>query len=165
VYLFLLRLRFLLEHLMSSFTIIGFFALASGRRKQTLKPGTTTRTWHAHYNTTIQCITPPYAPADLRIYSPINDILHPDNTIAFVIARVHVPRNGDILLDALHIVPCPGDPSDDSYDDTVPNFQFPMVYGLGIVSSPHETFPNGSAAFSVALTEYVRDTGQQSTVQ
>jgi hypothetical protein len=41
---------------MSSFTIIGFFALASGRRVQTVKPGTTTRKWHAHYSTTIQCI-------------------------------------------------------------------------------------------------------------
>jgi len=150
---------------MSSFTIFGFFALASGCRQQTLKPGTAIRTWHAHYTTTIQCVTPPYVPADLRIYSPINDILHPDNTIAFVVARVHVPHTGDILLDALHIVPCPSDPLSDSYNDAVPNFQFPMVYGLGIVSSPHETFPNGSTAFSVALSEYVRDASQQSTVQ
>ena len=149
---------------MSSFTIIGFFALASGRRLQTVKPGTAIRTWHAHYTTTIQCINPPYLPADLRIYSPINDVLHPDNTIAFVVARVHVPQTGNVLLDALRIVPCPGDPSQDSYDDTVPNFQFPMVYGLGIVSTPHETLPNGSTAFSVALTEYVRDMNQQSNV-
>src|SRR6267154_6240230 len=86
---------------MSSFTMIGFFALASGRRLQTTKPGTTTRTWHAHYTTTIQCISPPYLPADVRIYSPINDVLHPENTIAFIVARVHVPSTGDILLDAL----------------------------------------------------------------
>jgi hypothetical protein len=144
---------------------LAFFALANGHRLQTLKPGTSVRTWHAHYATTIQCITPPYVPADLRIYSPINDVLHPDNTIAFVVARVHIPHTGDILLDALHIVPCPGNPSDDSYDDTVPDFQFPMVYGLGVVSSPHESLPNGSTAFSVALTEYVRDANQQSTVQ
>jgi hypothetical protein len=150
---------------MSSFTMIGFFALASGRRLQTTKPGTTTRTWHAHYTTTIQCISPPYLPADVRIYSPINDVLHPENTIAFIVARVHVPSTGDILLDALRIVPCPGDPSHDLYDENVPNFQFPMVYGLGIVSSPHETLSNGSCAFSVALTEYVRDANQQSNVQ
>jgi hypothetical protein len=110
-------------------------------------------------------MNPPYLPADLRIYSPVNDILHPDNTIAFVIARVHTPHNGDILLDALHIVPCPGDPSQNSYNETVPNFQFPMVYGLGIVSTSHETLPNGSTGFCVALTEYVRDVSQQSTVQ
>ena len=160
-----LRFSFHCQHPMSSFTILGFFALANGHRLQTLKPGTSVRTWHAHYATTIQCITPPYVPADLHIYSPINDVLHPDNTIAFVVARVHIPHTGDILLDALHIVPCPGNPSDDSYDDTVPDFQFPMVYGLGVVSSPHESLPNGSTAFSVALTEYVRDANQQSTVQ
>jgi hypothetical protein len=92
-------------------------------------------------------------------------ILHPDNTIAFIVARVHVPHSGDILLDAIHIVPCPGDPSLDSYDDVVPNSQFPMVYGLGVVSTPHETLPNGSTAFTVTLTEYIRDTNQQSNVQ
>ena len=150
---------------MSSFTIFGFFALGNGRRLQTTKHGTQTCTWHAHYTTTIQCVTPPYVPADLRIYSPINDILHPDNTIAFTIARVHIPRTGDVLLDALYIVPCPGNPSEDSYDDTVPDFQFPMVYGLGVVSSVHENLPDGSTAFSVTLTEYVRNTNQQSTVQ
>lgn len=154
-----------LPSLMSSFTIVGFFALTSGRRLQTIRPGTTTRTWHAHYTTTVQCVSPPYVPADLRIYSPMNDILHADNTIAFVVARVHVPQSGDILLDAIRIVPCPGDPSLDSYDDTVPDFQFPLVYGLGVVSSPHETLPNGSTGFSVALTEYVRDANQQSNVR
>jgi len=150
---------------MSSFTILGFFALASGRRVQTVRPGTAIRTWHAHYTTTIQCSSPPHVPADLCIYSPINDVLHPDDTIAFVVAWVHIPPTGTILLDAIRIVPLPGDPSHDSYDDAVPNFQFPMVYGLGIVLSPPETLHNGSTAFSVALTEYVRDANQQSHLQ
>src|ERR1700683_213463 len=56
---------------MSSFTIIGFFALANGCHLQTIKPGTETRTWHAHYTTTVQCSNPPFIPADLRIYSPL----------------------------------------------------------------------------------------------
>jgi len=150
---------------MSSFTIPGFFALASGCHIQTVRPGTTIWTWHAHYTTTIQCISPPYVPADLCIYSPINDVLHPDDTIAFIVAQLHVPLTGNILLDAICIVPFPGDPLHDSYDNAVPNFQFPMVYGLGIVSSPHETLHNGSTAFSVALTEYVCDANQQSHVQ
>ena len=153
------------RYLMSSFTIIGFFALANGRRLQTIKPGTDVRTWHAHYTTTVQCSSPPFLPADLRIYSPINDILHSDNTIAFVIARVHVPHSGDTLMDAVHIIPCPGDPSQDLYDETVLNFQFPMVYGLSIVSSAPETLPNVSTAFYVSLSEYVRDANQQSTIR
>ena len=149
---------------MSSFTIVGFFALTSGCCLQTIRPGTTTWIWHVHYTTTIQCVSPPYVPADLCIYSPMNDILHPGNTIAFVVTWVHVPQSGEILLDAIHIVPCLGDPSLDSYDDTVPDFQFPMVYGLGIVSIPHETLPNRSTGFSVALMEYVHDANQQSNV-
>ena len=96
---------------------------------------------------------------------PINDILHPDNTIAFTIARVHIPHSGDILMDAIHIIPCPRDPSQDSYDETVLNFQFPIIYRLGIVSSLPETLPNGSTAFCMTLTEYVHDASQQSTIQ
>jgi hypothetical protein len=104
-------------------------------------------------------------PADLHIYSPINDVLHPDDTITFVVAQLHIPPTGTILLDVIRIVPFPSDPLHDSYDDAVPNFQFPMVYGLGIVSSPHETLHNGSTAFSMVLTEYVHDANQQSHVQ
>ena len=102
---------------MSSFTKQSFFTLASGRRLQTIKPGTTIRAWHAHYTTTIQCVAPLYVPADLRVYSPINDILHPDDTIAFIVARVHLPQTSNILLDAIHIVPFPGDPSNNAYGD------------------------------------------------
>ena len=149
---------------MSSFTILGFFALASGRRVQTTKPGTHKQTYHAHYTTTIQCINSLYLPADLRIYSPMNDVLHPDDTIAFVVARIHVPRSGNILLDAIRIVPCPGDPSHEYYEETVPNFQFPMIYRLGVVSSLPEMLPNNSTAFSVTLTEYVHNSNQRSKV-
>ena len=150
---------------MLSFTIIGFFALTNGRCLQAIKPGTDVQTWHVHYTTMVQCSSPPFLPADLHIYSPINDILHPDNTIAFVIAHVHVPHSGDTLMDAVHIIPCPSDPSHDLYDETVPNFQFPMVYGLGIVSSAPKTLPNVSTAFYMSLTEYVRDANQQSTIR
>ena len=59
----------------------------------------------------------------------------------------------------------PGNPSDNSYNDSVPNFQFPMVYRLSVVLSPHESSPNGSTAFSVALTKYGRDENQRLTVQ
>jgi hypothetical protein len=88
---------------MLSFTIFSFFALTSGRRMQTVKPGATIQMWHAHYTTTIQCINPPYLPTDLRIHSPMNEMLHPENTIAFIIVRVHVPQTGNVLLDAVHI--------------------------------------------------------------
>ena len=67
-------------------------------------------------------------------------------------------------MDAVHIIPCPDDPSQDLYNETVLNFQFPMVYGLSIVSSAPETLPNASTAFYVSLTEYVRDANQQSTI-
>ena len=164
-YMFLLPSDSQPQAFMLSFTILGFFALASGRGLQTIKPGTTIWMWHAHYMTTIQCISPLLVLANLYIYSLINDTLHLNNTNAFIVAQVHVPPSIDILLDAIHIVPCPGDPSLNSYDDTVPDFQFPKVYGTCVVLTPHETMPNRSTAFSIALTKYVHDVNQQSNVQ
>ena len=95
----------------------------------------------------------------------LQDILHLDNTITFNVTQVHVPRTGNDLLDVLHIiVPCPGDPSQDSYNDTVPNFQFPMVYGLGIVLTLHKALPNSSTAFLVVLTKYIHNMNQKSNI-
>jgi len=64
-----------------------------------------------------------------------------------------------------HIVSCPIDISQESYNETMLNFQFPMVYGLGIVLTSHKALPNWSTPFCMALTEYVCDTSQQSTMQ
>ena len=44
----------------------------------------------------------------------------------FVVVQVHVPHTDNILLDVLHIVPCPRDPSQDSHDDPVANFNSPQ---------------------------------------
>ncbi|EDR08113.1 uncharacterized protein LACBIDRAFT_297814 [Laccaria bicolor S238N-H82] len=104
---------------MSSLLIIGFFALASGRRLAITKPGAKSRTWYCYYSTTIQTSTGNILPADLRIYSPINDVVHPDNTIAFVIAKAYIPPNDTTFLDVLHLAICPGDPSSVVFESPV----------------------------------------------
>jgi hypothetical protein len=71
-----------------------------------------TRIWHAHYTTTIQCVDGIAIPADLRICSLMNDVLHANDTVAFVYARAHLPNNYVAILDASHVIPCP-DPAGD----------------------------------------------------
>jgi hypothetical protein len=119
-----------------------------------------TRIWHAHYATTIQCADGNTIPADLRIYSPMNDVLHADDTVAFIYARAHLPNNSPALLDASHIVACPGDPTDNDYEDSVPDLPHPFVIALGHVTGRASHSANGSRLFPIATSEYVRDNTQ-----
>ena len=81
-----------------------------------------------------------------------------DNTVAFVLAKAYVPPGniaGNVLLEAIHVVPLLGDPSDESYDERMPNFPYPLVLGLGTVTSSVETLPDGRISFPVSLSDYV----------
>src|SRR5436190_2112948 len=98
---FFFRCCFLSSDAMSTFLLIGFFGLANGRRVPTVKvgrEGREIRIYHMHYDASLQCSDGSARRADLRIYSPINNTVLIDNTIAFVIAKTHVPQNGDVLL-------------------------------------------------------------------
>ncbi|KAI6098993.1 hypothetical protein EDD17DRAFT_1433120, partial [Pisolithus thermaeus] len=58
-------------------------------------------------------------PGELHIYSPFNNIVLPDSTIGYVMARAYFPPNAPeekILLEASHFFPLPGDPSSDTYE-------------------------------------------------
>lgn len=148
---------------MSSLTFLGFFCLASAHRVVTQKANNA-RAWHMHYSTTIQCADGTSLPADLRVYSPMNDIPHPDNTIAFVYARGHIPHNDIAVLDASHVIPFPGDPDDETYEDSVPNLPNPFVIGLGQVTGRTELLSQGSRLFHVATSDFVRDNIQLSNI-
>ena len=148
---------------MSSFAFIGFLCLAQGRRVMTTWPNNT-QTWHAHYVTSIQCPNSAGLPADLRIYSPMNNILHIDNTVVFVHACAQITQNGTVLLDASHLVPRAGNPEDDDYETMIPDFPYPFVITLGNVSGRQSHMVNGSHIFPMAVSEYVRDSVQLSNI-
>ena len=61
---------------MSSLAFMGFFCLADGKRVMTTRANNT-HIWHAHYTSTVQCADSTTLPANIRIYSPINDIPMP----------------------------------------------------------------------------------------
>jgi hypothetical protein len=94
-------------------------------------------------------------PTNVRIYSPMNDVLHVNNTIAFVYARAHIPTNSIVVMDASHVLPFPGDPQTDSYEDSVPNLLNPFMIALGHVSGNGSYLPEGSQMFPILVSEYV----------
>lgn len=161
---------------MSSFFLSGFFGLESGQRVNSSKPNNpSSRVYHAVYSSAIQFAPPADAsiiPADIRLWSPRSGTLLADNTVAFVVGKAYIPRsttsynNTDkALIDALYLMPCPGDPSDPEYEARIPDFPGPLVIALGSVTGGHSTLPNSDITFPLTLSEYVRDDTRQSIIQ
>ena len=100
------------------------------------------------------------------MYSPPNDTVLADNTIAYVIARAYCPSAGMALLDAIQLTPFYGDPSlGDEYDQSVLSFP-PTIIGIGTVASAYDMLADGqSKSFPVIAHERVRDESKTSTIQ
>ncbi|KIK11994.1 hypothetical protein PISMIDRAFT_47046, partial [Pisolithus microcarpus 441] len=154
---------------MSSTIIVGFFALAGGEHVKTVKANSLTATYHCVYNTVIQCTSGVLFPASLRVYSPYKDMVLPDDMVVFVIAKASIPASvpeQTILLEAMWVVAVPGDPTSETYEASVPDFPYPVVIGLGSVSSQPRVLSDGtSRAFTVLSSDYVRDSRLESSVR
>ena len=155
-----------------SFVIAGFFVLTTGRRVLTelsLSSGDNVTICHMLYSTTVVCSQQSARLlAEIHMYSPVGDAPLPDNTVAFVVAKAHIPAErigGIVLLDALHFSPMPGNPSDENYNANLPDFSNPLVLALGTVAADHEESPGGPLTFPVSLLEYIHGGVRESTVQ
>ena len=156
---------------MSSFIIVGFLGLTSGCRVRsdvTRPDGTPLVLWHVIYDTCIICAQPPSLPAELQKYSPINDVVYPDDTVAFVVAKAYVPPvniSKTVLLDTILMIPVPGDPSSTEYDERVPDLCTPLVFGIGTVAAAHDSAPNTPVYFPTTVSEFVRGSPKQTVIQ
>ena len=156
---------------MSTFTTVGGFGLTFGCRIRTevsKSNGTTQAVYYMYYITSINCAMLGPISAELHRYSPPNDAVLADDTIAFVIAKVYVPPAnvpGSILLEAIHIAPVPSDPTSDTYEDTVPNFHYPAVFAQGTVLNNHQEKQSGLVTFPMNVSDYIRGTTKQLTLQ
>ena len=158
------------EHLlpMSSCTIVGFFGLQNGHLQSTevKKPdGGSYKLWHTYYDTCVICSSKWSMPAEVRLYSSAKAPILRDDTTAFVVAKLNVPTGDatDVLLEAWHIAPVPGDPEDRDYDARLIDFEMPLVFALGIVGTGHESPAGGVQTFPVTVTDFVRG-GMMETV-
>ncbi|KAI6115824.1 hypothetical protein EDD17DRAFT_1470299 [Pisolithus thermaeus] len=146
---------------MSATIVFGFFTLANGKHVKMLRAGSSTAMYHCVYETMIQCTSGMVFPAMLCVYSPFNNVVLTDNTVAFVLAKITIPANvmGDpILLKGICVVPVPGSVNTEDYKRHIPDFPHPMIIGLGSVTNQPKTLCNGtSKAFNVISTNYVQD--------
>ena len=95
----------------SSFSVPGFLALKSHDRllddftRADGKPGAT---YHIFYKSDVLCGKYKSMPAVIRKYSPPGEKALPNNTVAFIVAKCHVPASlcvGPVLIEASEITP------------------------------------------------------------
>ncbi|KAI6099308.1 hypothetical protein EDD17DRAFT_1427862, partial [Pisolithus thermaeus] len=69
------------------------------------------------------------------------------------------------LLEGVYVVPVPGNANVDNYEHHVPDFPYPVIVGLGSVTSQPKTLLDGtSKAFNIVSTDYVQNARMASTV-
>lgn len=136
--------------------------MASG---ETSKPGGGAKAYHCLYDTIVQCTS---VPAKLRVYSPFNDLLLADDSMAYVIARAYIPLSiprDPILLEASEFAAFPGDPGSEEYEAAIPDCPWPVIFGVGTVTMRAVSLPDGvTKAFAVTSSDFVRDANMSSTV-
>lgn len=107
--------------------------------------------------------------AEIREWCPPSVPLHPEYTVAFVVAKAYIPPPGShpstVQLEAQYLVPFPGDPDAEDYDDRIPDFPNPLVTALGTVSGPTTILSTGHHSFPVSARDYVRDETKTSVIQ
>ena len=139
---------------MSTFTLTGFFSLTSGQRVHTElpKPNSSTQgVYYVHYVTSLNTAQTGAISAEIRKYSPPHDIILQNDTIVFVVAKAYVPpgdTTGNMLLEASHIIPVPGNPNSEGYEDLVPDFCFPLIFAQGTVTGEHTETERGDCNIS-----------------
>ena len=128
--------------------------------------GSVVTTHHHLYESCVVCSDAISIPAEIRKYSPAKEVTLQDKTVAFVVAKLNVPpAGGPVLLEAWHLAPVPGNPLSPDYTSHVPDFERPMVFGLGVVTAGPDGPPSGAVTFPVTVSNYVRGGMKESTVR
>jgi hypothetical protein len=151
---------------MSTFIIMGYFSLRSGRRVRTevRTNGTSKVVYHMHYDTSVDCSQSSPFSAELRKYSPPHDTVLQDDTIASVIAKAYIPPGnvpGSIILEAIRMAPVP---VKSGYMDPESEFRYPTVFAHGTVTGEHEGGQGGEVMFPMTTSNYVRGSTKQTTL-
>ncbi|KAJ7270321.1 hypothetical protein C8J57DRAFT_1508351 [Mycena rebaudengoi] len=154
----------------TSFNILGFFSLIGGNLTSTSNNNKSIFYWN--YNIAIQCQDATRILAYIQVYSPPSQTTPlPDGTVAFVMAKAIFPASvssqNPVAMHALQFVVLPGDPTQDSYDDHVPDQLPAWVYGIGHVTGEQLTLNDGknSRVFPVTVGDFVQKSVQTFIVE
>ncbi|KIO19448.1 hypothetical protein M407DRAFT_30910 [Tulasnella calospora MUT 4182] len=158
---------------MSSFILAGNFCLYSSRKVFTTNPSTCRQTAHIHYLSDMHFANKTSVPVEVRIFANAANPIVPDGTVVYMVAKVaavppsaSLQNNPQFYLEAMHLSPHPGNPTDPNYDDITPDNIVPWCWAIGSVMT--DTLPladNKSHGFDLSVSDYVRDSMSGSTIR
>ncbi|KAF8488618.1 hypothetical protein JB92DRAFT_3206701 [Gautieria morchelliformis] len=135
---------------MSTVTLTGNICIRGGRL-QTISP-----TYYWFYESVLPITNDSNVPLQLRVYSPPGDSLLQDDTIVRVFGRIFAPPSSKILMDVTSIVPYPGDPASDNYEENIPNGTSVAIWGVGaVVNNAEYGADSKTRLFDLAVSDYV----------
>lgn len=156
------------------FQVFGVVTLAGGRHVSTSRatssatmPSGNKDTNHIMYNYMAYGTKPDtVTEGTLRFWTHPKTVLLPDNTLAYIHGKAHAPAHthgATLNIECVHLVAFPGDPSDDTYEKSVPNFGALIVVALGITDTGTSDNVDGRS-FDLAVSDYVRNGIAESTI-
>ena len=93
------------------------------------------------------------------MYSPAQDAILRDHTIAFVIGALHAPAGSPAFIDAnQRFIPFSGDPRKEGYEKGVLDMPYLHVVAIGEVLDQADIVDDDTGrSFNIAVSEYVLD--------
>ncbi|KAJ7048790.1 hypothetical protein C8F01DRAFT_1068477 [Mycena amicta] len=152
---------------MSSSVAVGYFCLSAGVRVES-KNTSNYSIFHVHYSTALKTDAGQFLSAKLRVYSGPTDTPLPNDTLAFVVAKIHAPADPSesalIDLEAINVYAIPGDVTSDAYYDSVPDVPT-FLFITGHVPSTSQPQAPGLKSFGLAVAEYIGGGMKQFDIQ
>jgi hypothetical protein len=158
---------------MSYCDVTGFFRIAGGLQialyqqhpyitgvssPETSTPSQDGLLRFTHYNSTISATSKPVAFADICAPDPINNDIVPTKAMVFLIGSVFLQSGScPSIIDATFMQIFPGDVNAPMYHNTVPRFPATYIDAIGTVSRRHTILQDGSRAFTITISQFVRD--------
>ena len=115
-------------------TLMGLFALGNGH-KESISTGPSKTTSYIVYDSTLRAMDDTGCAIQIRHFSLDPPV--PNDTVALIVAKAAFPAGVDSipLLLTLQFFVLPGDITSDEYDENLPDFRHPVLFGIGHVAS------------------------------
>lgn len=115
-------------------TLMGLFALGNGH-KETISTGPNKTTSYLVYNSTLRAADDTGCAVQIRHFSLEAPL--PNETVALIVTKAAFPGGFDSmpLLLTLQFFALPGDVTSEQYDESLPDFRHPILFGIGHVAS------------------------------
>lgn len=137
-------------------TLMGLFALGNGR-KETIATGPSKNTTYIVYDSVLRAADDTGCAIQIRHFSLDPPV--PNETVALIVAKAAFPGGVDSmpLLLTLQFFAIPGDVTSEEYDENLPDFHHPVLFGIGHVASL-AALGESPRHFTVTTSSYISGT-------